>query len=81
VEYILFENFYFCDELKIIPPWERKIMSRLLFNKDLVSSNKILKFFKQFKGWEKLAFHYLWENIFWERKNKRIEWLEREIRL
>lgn len=82
VEYLLFEDFYHCDHLATIPPWEQKIMSRLLFNKKLVSTNKILDFFKKrYPGWEKLAFHYIWEDIFWKRKTQRIDWLEKEIRL
>lgn len=82
VEYLLFEDFYHCDHLATIPPWEQKIMSRLLFNKKLVSTDKILNFFrKRYKGWEKLAFHYVWEDIFWKRKTKHIDWLEKEIRL
>lgn len=81
VEYLLFEDFYFCDALATIPPWEQKIMSMLIFNRKLVSTKKILEFFKKFKGWEKLAFHYIWEDIFWKRKHKHIEWLEKEIRL
>ena len=36
VEYLLFEDFYFCDALDTIPPWEQKIMSRLIFNKDYI---------------------------------------------
>jgi len=28
-----------------------------------------------------LAVHYIWEDIFWRRKNEKIEWLEKEIRL
>ena len=81
VEYLLFEDFYFCDALATIPPWEQKIMSRLIFNKKLISTKKILDFFKKFKGWEKLAFHYIWEDVFWKRKHEHIEWLEKEIRL
>jgi len=82
VEYLLFEDFYFCDALETIPPWEQKIMSRLLFNKDLVPTQDILDFFrKRYKGWEKLAFHYIWEDLFWKRKHEHIEWLEKEIRL
>lgn len=57
-------------------------MSRLIFNKKLVPLEKILGFFREnYSGWEKLAFHYIWEDIFWKRKHKRIEWLEKEIRL
>jgi 3-methyladenine DNA glycosylase/8-oxoguanine DNA glycosylase len=82
VEYLLFEDFYHYDALEIIPPWEQKIMSKLLFDKKLVSAEKILNFFKKrYTGWEKLAFHYIWEDIFWKRKTQHIEWLEKEIRL
>jgi len=82
IEYLLFEDFYHCDHLATIPPWEQKIMSKLLFNKKLVSTKKILDFFsKKYKGWEKLSFHYIWEDIFWKRKTQHIDWLEKEIRL
>lgn len=82
VEYLLFEDFYHYDHLATIPPWEQKIMSRLLFNKKLISTEKILDFFKKkYKGWEKLVFHYIWEDVFWRRKTQNIDWLEKEIRL
>ncbi len=82
VEYLLFEDFYHYDALETIPPWEQKIMSKLLFNKKLVSTKKILNLFKKrYSGWEKLAFHYIWEDIFWRRKTQKIDWLEKEIRL
>lgn len=81
-EYLLFEDFYFLDALEKVPPWEQKIMSRLLFSTELVPTEKILNFFKnRYKGYEKLAFHYVWEDLFWKRKHDRIEWLEKEIRL
>lgn len=82
VEYLLFEDFYHCDVLETIPPWEQKIFSKLIFNKKLVSDKKLLDFFKKrYKGWEKLASHYIWEDIFWKRKTHQIDWLEKEIRL
>ncbi|MEK7142785.1 MAG: hypothetical protein AAB785_01110 [Patescibacteria group bacterium] len=82
VEYLLFEDFYKYDALETIPPWEQKIMSKLLFDKPLVPTEKILQFFrKRYAGWEKLAFHYIWEDLFWKHKNQKIEWLEKEIRL
>jgi len=57
-------------------------MSRLIFQKELVHEEKILEFFKEnYSGWEELAFHYIWEDIFWKRKHEHIEWLEKEIRL
>jgi 3-methyladenine DNA glycosylase/8-oxoguanine DNA glycosylase len=75
-------DYLMLDILDVIPPWEQKIMSRVLFNKKLVSDKKILNFFRSnYKDWEKLAFHYIWEDLFWKRKNEHIEWLEKEIRL
>ncbi len=81
IEYLLFEDFYFYDALETIPPWEQKILSRLIFNRKTVPAEKILKFFMKFKPYQKLAFHYVWEDLFWRRKHQHIEWLEKEIRL
>ena len=82
VEYLLFEDFYFLDGLETIPPWEHKIMSRLVFGRHNVASDQILEFFQsRYPKWSKLAFHYVWEDVFWRRKNEHIEWLEKEIRL
>jgi 3-methyladenine DNA glycosylase/8-oxoguanine DNA glycosylase len=80
---MLFELFYFLNGLQTIPPWEQKIMSRLLFQRRLVATQRIVHFFrKHWRGYEKLAFHYLWEDLFWRRQNgERIDWLEKEIRL
>lgn len=81
LQYILFEDFYILDDLVTIPPWETKIMSRLLFNKESVPSKDIMNFLSKFKGYEKLAFHYIWEDVFWKKKHEHIAWLEKEIRL
>ena len=82
IDYLLFEYFYFLDALETVPPWQQKITSRLLFNKKLVPTEKILNFFgTKYKGYEKLAYHYLWEDLFWKREHEHIDWLEREIRL
>ncbi len=81
VDYLLFEGFYFYDKLETVPPWEQKIISRLVFNEELVNTDKILAFFRKFEGWEKLAFNYIWEDVFWRRKHEHIDWLEKEIRL
>ncbi len=81
VDYLLFEHFYFYDVLETVPPWEQKILSRLIFNEELVRTDRILGFFRKYEGWEQLAYHYIWEDVFWRRKNEHIEWLEKEIRL
>jgi hypothetical protein len=57
-------------------------MSKLLFGKDLLPVEELLGFFNEgYSGWEKLAFHYIWEDLFWKRKHQKIDWLEKEIRL
>lgn len=81
VQYLLFEDFYCYDVLEVIPPWEQKILSRHLFNKELVSTKKILSFFNRYKPFRKLAFHYIWEDLFWKRQYQPIPWLEELIRL
>ncbi len=81
LSYLLYEDFYFLDDLRIVPPWERKIMSRLLFDKPLVPESRILRFFRtRYPGYEKLAFHYLWEDLFWRHEREPIDWLAAEIR-
>jgi len=66
-----------------VAPWQQKIYSRLLFNKKLVPANKIIKYIKEKWGeWANLAASYIWEDIFWQRKQgRKIDWLEKEIRL
>ena len=81
VEYLLFEDFYRYDALTTIPPWEQKILSRLLFREPLVPVKKILRFAERWGPYKKLAVHYLWEDLFWKRKHHKIPWLEQEIRL
>lgn len=82
VEHLLFEDFYHYDALETIPPWEQKILSRLLYNKKLVPPAKILQDAeKRWGKWKKLAVHYIWEDLFWKRKNEKIPWLEKEIRI
>lgn len=65
-----------------IPPWEQKIYSRLLFNKELVPVDKILKELKRRYGeWLGFAGYTLFLDLFWRHKEKPIPWLEKEIRL
>ncbi len=81
LSYLLYEDFYRLDDLRVVPPWERKIMSRLLFGRPLVPESRILRFFQaRYPGYEKLAFHYLWEDVFWRHEREPIDWLAAEIR-
>lgn len=82
VSYILFEVFHFYDSLDQLSPWEGKIISQLLYGRKTVSTDKILNIVdKRWGQWKMLAIHYLFEDIFWQRKHKTIPWLEDEIRM
>jgi len=82
VDSILFEVFRYYDAFDVLPPWDQKILSRLIYNKPLVSAKKILKDAeKRWGKWKRLAIHYIWEDVFWKRKTQHIYWLEKEIRL
>ncbi|MBU4369961.1 hypothetical protein KKG58_04370 [Patescibacteria group bacterium] len=81
IENVLFEDFYRYDYFSCIPPWEQKILSKLLFNKKLVSVEKIFKRAEKWGKYKKLAIHYIWEDIFWKRMYSKVDWLEKEIRL
>jgi N-glycosylase/DNA lyase len=62
--------------------WKQKILSRILFNKKLVSEKKIVDFFeKRYGNWKGLAFHYIFTDLFWRHRKKKIKWLEKEIRM
>lgn len=66
-----------------VAPWQQKIYSKLLFSKKLVPADKIIRYIKEkWENWANLAASYIWEDIFWQRKQgKIIPWLEKEIRL
>jgi len=82
VQYALFEVFHKYDALEYIPPWEQKIYSKLFFNQELVDTSIILdEIEKRYGKWKMLAAHYIFENLFWMRKNESIPWLEKLIRL
>ncbi len=85
VGYIMFDVFHHWDYLKHISPWEQKIYTKIFFNKDyerdLVSVDKMLKYFNKWGKWKNLAVHYVWEDIWWKRRNEHIPWLEKLVRL
>lgn len=84
VWYLLFDVFHHWDFFSHISPWEQKIYSKLFFNcnpENPVPVKKILKYFEKFGKYKQLAVHYIWEDLFWKRKNEKIPWLEKQIRL
>jgi len=80
---LLTEALHYYNIFNHVAPWQQKIYSRLLFNKKLVPADKIIKYVNNKWGeWAHLAASYIWEDIFWQRKQgKKIDWLEKEIRL
>lgn len=81
VWFLLFDVFHRWEVFEHISPWEQKLYSRLFFNKELVSIDKLLKFINQFGEYKHLAVHYLWEDLWWRRENgEKIDWLDKEIR-
>lgn len=80
--YLLFEVFHDHELFDVLPPWEQKIYSKLLYNKDLVSADRILSDLKKRYGrWTRLAAHLIWNDLFWRHREKPIHWLEKLIRL
>lgn len=81
VSYLLFEYLHFYDALDHLSPWESKLVSMLIFGDKSHPGEEIVEYLKQdYPGWEALAVHYLIEDIFAQRKEKNIPWLEEEIR-
>ena len=79
---LLFEVYHHYDVFDHVAPWQQKIYSQLFYGKELVSANKIRDDIqKRYGKYSMLAVHYIWEDVFWRRKNEKIEWLEKEIRL
>lgn len=84
VGYIMGDIFHRWDFLEHISPWEGKILSKIIFNTKVenpVSEQKLVKFFEKYGKYKSLASHYIWEDIFWQRKHHKMPWLEKEIRL
>ena len=80
---LLQEALHHYDIFEHVAPWQQKIYSRLLFNKKSVPVEKIVRYINtHWAEWAVLAASYIWEDIFWQRKQgKKIKWLEKEIRL
>jgi 3-methyladenine DNA glycosylase/8-oxoguanine DNA glycosylase len=82
VWYLMFEVFHRGDAFDHISPWEQKIYSRLLFDRELVPAEQILAEVERRWGrWKMLAAHYLFEDLFWQRTHASVPWLEDLIRL
>jgi len=81
VWYLLFDVFHHWEVFEHISPWEQKLYSRMFFDKELVTTTKLLSFINKFGKFKHLAVHYIWEKLWWDRHNgKTYDWFEKEIR-
>lgn len=83
VWYLLFDVFHRWDFFNHVSPWEQKIYSKLFFDQDPetpIAVKEILAYFEKFGPYKQLAVHYIWEDLWWKRKNESIPWLEKLIR-
>lgn len=79
---LLFEVFHHYDAFDMISPWEQKILSKRLFDKDIVVAPRILNHARRrWKSWRMLAVHYLFEDLFWRHRQQPVDWLTPLIRL
>lgn len=81
--YLLFDVFHHWDFFNHISPWEQKIYSKLFFDRDPEDPalvEELLAHFDRFGAYKQLAVHYIWEDLWWKRKNENIPWLEKLIR-
>jgi 3-methyladenine DNA glycosylase/8-oxoguanine DNA glycosylase len=84
VWYLLFDVFHHWDFFDHISPWEQKIYSKLFFDQEPdnpVPVEKLLSHFEKYGDFRQLAVHYIWEDLWWKRKNESIPWLEKLIRI
>ena len=84
VWYLLFDIFHQYDFFTHISPWEQKIYSKLFFDRDPehpLEVDELLRYFDRFGNYRQLAVHYIWEDLWWKRKNQSVPWLEKLIRL
>lgn len=81
--YLLHDVFHRWDFFDHVSPWEQKIYSKVFFDRDPerpLPAGKLLKYFARYRPYQQLAVHYVWEDLWWRRKKRRIPWLEALIR-
>lgn len=83
VGYILFEWFKCLDDFAHVSPWERQILSRLLFGRSSASEARIIQFCKRrWSPFTMLGAHAVFESVFWRRaQGAGPGWLDELIRL
>jgi len=84
VWYLLFDVFHHWDFFDHVSPWEQKIYSKLFFNLDPEKPapvKRLINHIEKYGKYKQLAVHYIWEDLWWKRKNGNVPWLEKLIRV
>ncbi|QIS14182.1 DNA-3-methyladenine glycosylase family protein [Nocardia arthritidis] len=82
VGYLLFQTFHHYDAFDVVPPWETKLYSRLLYDTEDVAAKDILTdMTRRYGRWRALAGAYLLEDLFLRHRSEPIDWLAAEIRM
>ena len=81
VDGLLFGFLHHYDALDHMPPWEGKILSRLLFGEERPPSETLAEITRRWGPWRALAALYIFEDLFWQHSRTPIPWLQALIRL
>lgn len=81
--YLMFDIFKTLDELTYLPPWEAKILGKLLFDDQAADPAETVKWCHQrWAPYTMLATHTVFETVFWHRATGQgPQWLEDLIRM
>jgi 3-methyladenine DNA glycosylase/8-oxoguanine DNA glycosylase len=79
--YMASEFFHFYDALDYVSPWEGKVVGRFLFGHNVGTARVQELLTQRYKEYRLLAFAYLLIDLFWQHREKQIQWLARLIRL
>jgi 3-methyladenine DNA glycosylase/8-oxoguanine DNA glycosylase len=78
VFYLLDGYFGRTEYLKHIPPWERKILSKYLFDKELCDEKYLIKWFRErYSNWCGYALNEIFIDIFYQHKESPFDWLSK----
>ncbi|QIS21127.1 hypothetical protein [Nocardia terpenica] len=76
------QTFHHYDAFDVVPPWETKLYSRLLYDTETVPAEHILTdMTARYGRWRALAGAYLLEDLFLRHQRDPIDWLAAEIRM
>jgi len=81
VDGLLFGFLHHFDALNYMPPWEGKILSRIIFGEERSPAETLEEITRRWEPWRALAAHYLFEDLFWRHSRTPIPWLQELIRL